>query len=73
MCDGTHSQGSGLQPADQPDHVTGPRPGLLVEWRNRGQGWEGRVIYVAALEAGVWTTVEQWIPADALQEVGGAG
>lgn len=59
-----------LQPADGGP----PRAGLLLERRPRpagvGPGWEARVIYVAALEAGTWTTVEQWIRMDALQPVG---
>jgi len=38
------------------------RPGLLVEWRQRPRGWEGRVIYVAQLRSGGWSVVEEWLP-----------
>lgn len=30
-------------------------------------------MYVAALQAGGWTTVERWVPAVVQQEVGGGG
>jgi hypothetical protein len=39
------------------------RPGLLVEWRSAGSGWEGRVVYAAQLRAGTWLLVEEWVPA----------
>jgi hypothetical protein len=40
------------------------RPGLLVEWRRTaGGGWDGRVVYAAALRAGEWALVEEWVPA----------
>lgn len=39
------------------------RPGLLVEWRQVGAGWEGRVVYAAQLRADAWTLVEEWLPA----------
>ena len=42
------------------------RPGLLVEWRERSQGWEGRVLYVARLRPDGWTLVEEWLPASLL-------
>jgi len=42
------------------------RPGLLVEWRSSGTGWEGRVVYVAQLRSGSWTLVEEWVPATLL-------
>lgn len=42
------------------------RAGLLVGWRRAevGDGWEGRVFYLAKLRAGPsWTLVEEWVPA----------
>jgi hypothetical protein len=42
------------------------RPGLLVEWRACDTGWEGRVVYVALLRAGIWALVEEWLPATLL-------
>lgn len=42
------------------------RPGLLLEWRPAAVGWEGRVIYAACLRAGVWSLVEEWLPASQL-------
>jgi hypothetical protein len=39
------------------------RPGLLVEWRQVGSGWEGRVVYAAHLRANAWVLVEEWLPA----------
>ena len=42
------------------------RPGLLVEWRAAGAGWEGRVLYAARLRAGGWAVVEEWLPASLL-------
>ena len=42
------------------------RPGLLVEWREAGRGWEGRVVYVARLRPDGWTVVEEWLPATLL-------
>ncbi len=42
------------------------RPGLLVEWRDGGRGWEGRVVYVARLRPDGWTLVEEWLPASLL-------
>lgn len=53
-----------LDPADQ---SALRRPGLLVEWRHTdGDGWRGRVIYVAQLRAGEWVTLEEWMPATLL-------
>lgn len=46
------------------------RPGLLLEWRKVGHLWEGRVVYVAALRAGRWTSVEEWVPAELLTTTG---
>jgi hypothetical protein len=42
------------------------RPGLLVEWRSGGAGWEGRVVYAAQLRSGAWALVEEWLPASLL-------
>ena len=42
------------------------RPGLLVEWRQAAQGWEGRVLYCARLRREAWVVVEEWLPADLL-------
>ncbi len=43
------------------------RPGLLVEWREAPDGWEGRVVYVARLRSGgVWALVEEWLAASLL-------
>ena len=42
---------------------SGPRPGLLLEWRRSGTGWEGRVVYAAQLRPGRWAWVEEWIAA----------
>jgi hypothetical protein len=39
------------------------RPGLLVEWRQAGEGWEGRVVYVASARPGRWVLVEEWVAA----------
>jgi hypothetical protein len=44
------------------------RPGLLVEWRRREGGWEGRVVYAASLRARGWALVEEWVPAGLLVE-----
>ncbi|WP_372735963.1 hypothetical protein [Nocardioides sp.] len=54
------------------------RPGLLVEWRQATLGWEGRVIYVAAIRPGRspenplaqrWVLVEEWLPAEVLTPI----
>jgi hypothetical protein len=45
------------------------RAALLLEWRRSavGDGWEGRVVYVAKLRAGEeWTVVQEWVPAACL-------
>ncbi len=42
------------------------RPGLLVEWRQTGRGWEGRVLYCARLRRDAWVVVEEWLPAELL-------
>jgi hypothetical protein len=46
---------------DPADGGAEKRPGLLVEWRRAGGGWEGRVVYVAQLRAGQWALVEEWV------------
>ncbi len=43
------------------------RPGLLVEWRTTTSGWEGRVVYATSLRPGVWSLVEEWLPAAQLE------
>lgn len=48
------------------DEMGVKRPGLLVEWRLRESGWEGRVVYAAELRAGGWALVEEWLPATLL-------
>ena len=50
-------------PADAPDN----RPGLLVEWRQRDDGWHGRVAYTV-LGAHGPVLVEAWLPADRLEQ-----
>jgi hypothetical protein len=52
--------------ADAVDGTGVKRPGLLVEWREGAAGWEGRVVYVAALRADGWAVVEEWLPASLL-------
>lgn len=41
-------------------------PGLLVEWRQLGGAWQGRVAYVVAVD-GDPTLVEAWVPASQLE------
>jgi hypothetical protein len=45
------------------------RPGLLVEWRQVGSSWEGRVVYAANLRPGEWCLVEEWLPAPLLSPI----
>jgi len=53
--------------ADAADRGGTKRPGLLVEWRRTpAGGWQGRVVYAAALRPGEWALVEEWLPADVL-------
>ena len=40
--------------------------GLLVEWRQRGGTWQGRVAYVVDVD-GQATLVEAWLPASQLE------
>lgn len=60
-------------PAVKPCWVTdrhGHLPGLLLEWRRTGAGWQGRVVR-PVLEAGTWIVVEEWLPAELLDPQGG--
>lgn len=41
-------------------------PGLLVEWRQLGGAWQGRVAYVV-VDDGAATLVEAWLPASQLE------
>jgi hypothetical protein len=45
----------------------GRLPGLLLEWRHVAAGWQGRVVR-PVLEAGVWIVVEEWLPAELLEQ-----
>jgi len=51
---------------DPPD-APGIWPGLLVEWRQRGDGWHGRVAYTVVGEHGP-VLVEAWLPAEQLKQ-----
>ncbi len=44
--------------------------GLLVEWRQLGGAWQGRVAYVVDLD-GEATLVEAWLPATQLERAAG--
>jgi hypothetical protein len=55
--------------ADAVDRYGVKRPGLLAEWRQGPDGWEGRVVYAAQLRPGEWQLVEEWLPADLLTQV----
>ncbi|MGY1804086.1 hypothetical protein ACI78T_12495 [Blastococcus sp. SYSU D00922] len=50
---------------DPPD-APGIWPGLLVEWRQRGGGWQGRVAYTVTGPHGP-ALVETWLPAARLE------
>jgi len=50
---------------DPPD-APGTWPGLLVEWRRRDGGWQGRVAYTIAGPHGS-ALVEAWLPAGRLE------
>ena len=41
-------------------------PGLLVEWRQLGGAWQGRVAYVVGVDDDA-TLVEAWLPASQLE------
>ncbi len=45
----------------------GRLPGLLLEWRHTASGWQGRVVR-PTLEAGAWIVVEEWLPAELLEQ-----
>ena len=50
---------------DPPDSP-GTWPGLLVEWRQRGGSWQGRVAYTVTGPHGP-ALVEAWLPARCLE------
>ncbi|SOE03352.1 hypothetical protein [Blastococcus haudaquaticus] len=49
-----------------PPEFPGTWPGLLVEWRQRGGGWQGRVAYTVTGPHGP-ALVEAWLPAARLE------
>jgi hypothetical protein len=49
-----------------PPGTPGTWPGLLVEWRQRGGAWEGRVAYTVTGPHGP-ALIEAWLSADHLQ------
>jgi hypothetical protein len=49
-----------------PPDAPGIWPGLLVEWRQRNGGWQGRVAYTVAGPHGP-ALVEAWLPAARLE------
>jgi hypothetical protein len=51
---------------DPPD-APGTWPGLLVEWRQREDGWHGRVAYTVVGMHGP-VLVEAWLPAEQLKQ-----
>ncbi len=69
-----HERIHGTAPAPEPPPVKpcwvtdrqGRLPGLLLEWRRTGVGWQGRVVR-PVLEAGGWVVVEEWLPAGLLE------
>ncbi|SDD06154.1 hypothetical protein SAMN05660690_3267 [Geodermatophilus telluris] len=50
-----------------PPGAPGTVPGLLVEWRQRPEGWQGRVAYAVPGPHGP-VLVEAWLPAGSLQQ-----
>jgi hypothetical protein len=44
----------------------GRLPALLLEWRQRADGWHGRVVRPVREEDG-WKIVEDWLPAGLLE------
>lgn len=50
-----------------PPEWPGTWPGLLVEWRQRPDGWHGRVTYTVGGPHGP-VLVEAWLPADRLEQ-----
>ncbi|MDK3257999.1 hypothetical protein QOZ86_15940 [Blastococcus capsensis] len=49
-----------------PPETPGTWPGLLVEWRRRDDGWQGRVVYTLPRPHGP-ALVEAWLPAARLE------
>jgi len=49
-----------------PPEAAGVWPGLLVEWRQRGGSWQGRVAYTVTGPHGP-ALVESWLPAARLE------
>ena len=49
-----------------PPEAPGTWPGLLVEWRRRNGGWQGRVAYTVTGPHGP-ALVEAWLPAARLE------
>jgi hypothetical protein len=48
----------------------GRRPALLLEWRQVGDVWQGRVVLpVLVLEDDRWDPAEVWLPAERLEQV----
>ena len=45
----------------------GRLPGLLLQWRRTASGWQGRVVR-PVLKAGEWIVVEEWLPAELLNQ-----
>jgi hypothetical protein len=50
-----------------PPGAPGIWPGLLVEWRQRDDGWQGRVAYTVVGAHGP-VLVEAWLPAEQLKQ-----
>ena len=61
----THAAGDGGEGRHcwvrDPPEATGTWPGLLVEWRQRGGAWQGRVAYTVTGPHGP-ALVEAWLP-----------
>ena len=53
--------------ARDPPDAPGTWPGLLVEWRQRENGWHGRVAYTVSGAQGP-VLVEAWLPAEQLSQ-----
>jgi hypothetical protein len=49
-----------------PPEAPGVWPGLLVEWRQQPEGWQGRVVYTITGARGP-ALVEAWLPARQLE------
>ena len=45
--------------------VHGRLPGLLLGWRQAGEGWQGRVVRLVH-DADGWAVVEEWVDAGLL-------